>query len=84
MINKYFKKSIEKNKINEKLINEIENYIECILELDVPQISYSSYLKFFENGVRKDFEEEYFKKRKQLTALALYLQWTNSQKALDY
>ena len=84
MINKYFKKSIEKNKINEKLINEIESYVESILDGDVPQISYSSYLKFFENGVRKDFEEEYFKKRKQLTALALYLQWTNSQKALDY
>lgn len=84
MINKYFKKSIEKNKINEKLINEIESYIESILDGDVPQISYSSYLKFFESGIRKDFEEEYFKKRKQLTALALYLQWSNSQKALDY
>lgn len=84
MVNKYFKKSIEKNKINEKLINEIESYIESILDGDVPQISYSSYLKFFESGIRKDFEEEYFKKRKQLTALALYLQWSNSQKALDY
>ncbi|WP_370831779.1 heparinase II/III family protein [Clostridium sp.] len=84
MVNKYFKKSIEKNKINEKLINEIESYVESILDGDVPQISYSSYLKFFESGIRKDFEEEYFKKRKQLTALALYLQWSNSQKALDY
>ncbi|MDU2491922.1 MAG: heparinase II/III family protein [Clostridium celatum] len=84
MVNKYFKKSIEKNKINEKLINEIESYIESILDGDVPQISYSSYLKFFESGIRKDFEEEYFKKRKQLTALALYLQWSSSQKALDY
>lgn len=84
MVNKYFKKSIEKNKINQKLINEIESYIESILDGDVPQISYSSYLKFFESGIRKDFEEEYFKKRKQLTALALYLQWSNSQKALDY
>ena len=53
MVNKYFKKSIEKNKINEKLINEIESYIESILDGDVPQISYSSYLKFFESGIKR-------------------------------
>lgn len=84
MVNKYFNKYIKKNNINEKLINEIEDYVESILCNNVPQISYSSYLKFFKNGIRKEFEDEYFNKRKQLTALALYLQWSNSKKAIEY
>lgn len=84
MVNKYFKKSIERNNTNEKLISEIESYVEGILDKDIPQISYNSYLIFFKEGIRKNFEEEYFEKRKQLSALSAYLQWSNSQKALDY
>ncbi len=84
MINEWYTKKIERNKVNSPLIDEIEEYVKSILNEDIPQITYNSYLKFYKNGVRKDFEDIYFKKRKQLTALGLYLQWNDSKKAVEY
>jgi len=81
---KYYYKKIEKNYINETLIDEIERYVESMLEGSIPQISYNGYRHFYMHGSRKEFEHEYFERRKQLVALGLYLQWNNSRKAIDY
>lgn len=81
---KYFNKTVEKNFVNASLIDEISRYVEIILEGSIPQISYNSYVHFYNDGSRKEFENAYFERRKQLTALGLYLQWNNSLKVIDY
>ena len=77
-------KIVEKNNVTEPLILEIEKYVKIILDGKIPQIPYSTYMDFYNSGSRKEFEDVYFERRKQLTALGLYLQWNNSKKALDY
>lgn len=80
----YLHKTIQKNTITEPLILEIEKYVKSILEGNIPRISYSTYRDFYKSGSRKEFEKIYFERRKQLTALGLYLQWSSSKKAMDY
>lgn len=81
---KYFKKVVKENDINKPLINEISEYVNSILDTDIDMIPYSSYKNFYKDGSRKEFEKAYFERRKKLTALGLYLQWNNSEKARDY
>ena len=80
----YLHKTIQKNTITEPLILEIEKYVKSILEGNIPRIPYSTYRDFYKSGSRKEFEKVYFERRKQLTALGLYLQWSSSKKAIDY
>mgnify|MGYP001183593929 CR=1 FL=1 len=80
----YFNKTIEKKSVNAQLINEISKYVEIVLEESIPQIPYNCYMNFYKNGSRKEFENAYFERRKQLTAFGLYLQWNNSKKAINY
>ncbi|MDS0525790.1 heparinase II/III-family protein [Clostridium sp. SHJSY1] len=80
----YFNKIIEKNYVNAPLINDISKYVEFILEEGIPHIPYNSYVHFYKDGSRKEFEKAYFERRKQLTALGLYLQWNISKKAINY
>lgn len=77
-------KTVEKNNVTEPLMLEIEKYVKIILEAKIPQIPYSTYMNFYKSGSRKEFEHVYFERRKQLTALGLYLQWNNSKKAIDH
>lgn len=84
MVDNYYKYKIEKNNITSPLINEIEEYVEGILDNNIPQIPYSSYIDYYKFGIRKSFEDTYFERRKQLTALALYLQLNSSEKAIYY
>jgi hypothetical protein len=84
MANNNYNYKIQKNNITLPLINEIEEYVEGILDNNIPQIQYSSYIDFYENGIRKSFEDTYFERRKQLTALGFYLQFNNSKKAISY
>ena len=80
----YFHKMITKNIVTAPLMDEIEKYVETILEGSIPQIPYNTYVDFYKSGNRKEFEKVYFERRKQLTALGLYLQWVNSRRAVDY
>lgn len=81
---KYFRKTIEKNIVNSSLMDEIQEYVEFIIKDSIPEIPYNSYVYFYKDGSRKEFENVYFERRKQLTALGLYLQWNNSEKAINY
>lgn len=81
---KYFNKKIEKDSVNAPLIDEISDYVDVILEQDIPQIPYNAYMDFYKNGSRSEFENFYFERRKRLTALGLYLQWNDSNKAINY
>lgn len=81
---KYFHKEIRRNSIREPLMDQIETYVKVIIKGNIPQIPYSTYVDFYKNGSRKEFEESYFERRKQLTALGLYLQWDNSKDTIDY
>jgi hypothetical protein len=81
---KHFGRKIERNVINSPLIDEVTKYVDIILEGNIPEIHYKSYMDFYKTGSRKAFEDVYFERRKQLTALGLYLQWNNYQKAVDY
>lgn len=80
----YFHKTIGWNTVRSPLMNQIEDYVKVILKENIPQIPYSSYVNFCKNGSRKEFETVYFERRKQLTALGLYLQWNSSKEAIDY
>jgi hypothetical protein len=80
----YFNKTIEKNSVNAQLINEISKYVDTIIEGNIPKIPYNCYISFYKNGSRKEFEKAYFERRKQLTALGLYLQWNNSKEVVNY
>ncbi|MDV4149803.1 heparinase II/III family protein [Clostridium sp. AL.422] len=72
---KYFHKKVPKNEVTKPLIEQIEKYVDEILGNEIPQISYKSYKAFYNLGIRKDFEDIYFSRRKQLVALGLYLQF---------
>jgi len=80
----YFHKEIRRNSVREPLMNQIETYVKVIIKGNIPQIPYSTYVDFYKNGSRKEFEESYFERRKQLTALGLYLQWDDSKDTIDY
>ena len=80
----YFHKTIGYNTVRAALMDQIEDYVKVILKGNIQQIPYSTYVDFYKNGSRKEFEEFYFERRKQLTALGLYLQWNNSKEAIDY
>lgn len=83
-MNDKFYNEVRKNKTNEKLINEIEEYVDKIIEGEIPEISFGGYKKFRDSGSRQENEEIYFEKRKQLSALGLYLQWKANEKAINY
>lgn len=80
----YFCKEIRRSTVNSALMDQIEDYVKVILKENIPQIHYSTYVDFYKKGSRKEFEDAYFERRKQLTALGLYLQWNNSKEAIDY
>ncbi|OOM82250.1 heparinase II/III-like protein [Clostridium puniceum] len=80
----YFHKEIRRNTVRAPLMDQIEAYVKVIIKGNIPQVSYSTYVDFYKSGSRKEFEESYFERRKQLTALGLYLQWNNSKDAIDY
>jgi hypothetical protein len=80
----YFRKEIRRNTVNSALMDQIENYVKVIIKRTIPQVHYSTYVDFYKDGSRKEFEESYFERRKQLTALGLYLQWNNSKDSIDY
>ena len=80
----YFKCKIEKTEIRLPLINEINNYVNKIIKKDIPRINYDTYKNFYKLGIRKEFEDLYFERRKQLSAIGLYLQWNTSEKILEY
>ena len=80
----YFRKEIRRNDVRSPLMDQIESYVKVIINGTIPQVPYSTYVDFYKNGSRKEFEESYFERRKQLTALGLYLQWNNSKDAIDY
>lgn len=79
-----FHKEIRRNDVRTPLMNQIEAYVKVIITGSIPQVPYSTYVDFYKDGSRKEFEESYFERRKQLTALGLYLQWNNSKDAIDY
>lgn len=79
-----FYKDIKRSKVNEKLINEIEEYVEQIIEQNIPHISFEGYKKYYQEGSRKENEDIYFEKRKQLSSLGVYLQWKSDEKAIKY
>jgi len=80
----YFHKEISRNAVRSPLIDQIESYVKVIIKENIPQVPYSTYVDFYKNGSRKEFEKSYFERRKQLTALGLYLQWNNSKDVIDY
>ncbi|WP_160685785.1 heparinase II/III family protein [Clostridium sp. C2-6-12] len=80
----WFLKEIKLNNTRAPLMKQIEEYVKVIIKGNIPQIPFSSYVEFYTKGSRKEFERAYFERRKQLTALGLYLQWNNSKEAIDY
>lgn len=80
----WFPKQIKFNTIRASLMEQIEEYVEIIIKGNIPEIPYSTYVEFYKNGSRKEFEKAYFERRKQLTALGLYLQWNDSKEVIDY
>ena len=79
-----FYRFISKDEFNEKVIKDIEKYVEKIIEDRIPEITFNGYRKYYECGSRMENEEIYFEKRKQLATLGLYLQWKHNKKAIDY
>lgn len=80
----YFRKEIRRNTVNSALMDQIEDYVKAIIKGTIPQVPYSTYVDFYKDGSRKEFEKSYFERRKQLTALGLYLQWNNSKDTINY
>jgi hypothetical protein len=74
----------EKSLVTEPLRKQISEYVEAVIEKEVPRIPFNGYQQFINKGSRKEFEAAYFGVRKQLTALGLYLQWNPSKKAITY
>lgn len=79
MVYEYFHKKIPTNKTTKPLVEEIKIYVDEILKEEIPQISYKSYMSFYKDGIRKEFEDIYFRRRKQLSALGLYMQFEGSE-----
>jgi len=63
---------------------KINEYAKSVIDKKIPQIPYSSYQQYIISGSRKESEQAYFTVRKHLTALGLYLQWNNSEEAVEY
>lgn len=74
----------ERSKVTEALRMQINEYVEIIIKEDLPRIHFSGYQMFVQKGKRKEFEEDYFNVRKQLTALSLYLMWNKREEAIAY
>ena len=65
----------ENSEVTRGLREQIEEYVVKIISEAIPQLPLDGYLQYIEHGSRKESEAAYFKIRKQLTALALHLQW---------
>ncbi len=75
----------KQNKVNKQLMDEISQYINEILDNDLPRIPFNGYSSFRDKGSRQESEKAYFNVRKQLTALGVYLQYVKpSDKEKDY
>lgn len=81
---KWFLKEIKLNSIRAPLMEQVEEYVNIVIKGQMPQIPYSTHVDFYKKGSRKEFEEAYFERRKQLTAIGLYLQWNSSKEVIDY
>ena len=65
----------EYSEVTKGLRDQIEEYVVKIINEAIPQLPLEGYLQYIEHGSRKESEAAYFEIRKQLTALALHLQW---------
>lgn len=79
----------ESSKDTLKLRKQIDDYVQEAIEGDIPELLFSGYIKFIEHGSRQESEAVYFKRRKQLVALCLYLQYHQKsekdyQKVVNY
>ena len=55
----------------QKLCSDILDWAEEALKSDIPQLKFSEYREYAENGNRSNYEEKYFSKRTNLGALTL-------------
>lgn len=79
----------ESSKDTLSLRNQIDAFVKEAIDGSIPQIPFSGYLMFIEEGSRKESEAAYFERRKQLAALCLYLQYHKKSepdygKVVDY
>jgi hypothetical protein len=59
------------------LREQIDDFVKEAIGGSIPQLPFSGYRMFVEQGSRKESEEAYFERRKQLAACSLYLQYHN-------
>lgn len=83
------KQGWENSKVTLSLRTQIDNYVQEAACGNIPQLHFSGYLKFIEEGSRQESEAAYFERRKQLAAFCLYLQYhqkseMNYEKVLSY
>jgi hypothetical protein len=79
----------ENSKDTLNLRKQIDDYVQEAICGNIPQLPFSAYRKFIEEGSRKESEAIYFERRKQLAALCLYLQYhqkteRDSRQVLNY
>ena len=74
----------ENHEFFKPFIEEIENEVKLILSNDsnFPQVTYADIFAFKESGSRKESETSYFRRRRSVVALGLYLQWKNNEQAM--
>lgn len=77
------KQGWENSKVTLTLRTQIDDYVQEAAWGNVPQLLFSGYLKFIEEGSRKESEAAYFERRKQLAAFCLYLQY-HQKSEMDY
>jgi len=65
-------------------IAEVETEIKLILADDAsfPPVTYADIIAFTEKGSRIESEKTYFRRRRSVVALGLYLQWANDDEAM--
>ena len=74
------------NKFFQPFIVEIEEEINGIMAQNsfLSQMKYEEILAFTEKGSRRESEEIYFKRRRNVVAMALYLQWEREKEVLRH
>jgi len=79
----------ENSEVTLSMRNQIDAYVQETLSKEIPRSTFLGYRAYLEQGTRKESEQAYFVRRKQLAAFGLYLQYHRKSESsyevvLDY